>query len=197
MKLRYYIVLLVSFLALSPALAQVPDSIATDEEKDLYYASLPVVTVQHEYRPRYAPLSPKEQQQVWRLIRDVRIVLPYAKKFSAIMMETFEYIETLPNKKEQKAHLALIEDSLLDQYKPLMKKLTLRQGKLLIKLMNRETNSTGYELVKSIYGPFKAFSYNLFASFYGGDLDEHYDPRFNRQDALTERIIYLIEHDML
>ena len=63
--------------------------------------------------------------------------------------------------------------------------------------MDRQSCSTGYDLIKAFYGGFKASMYNLFAGFYGGDLKSKYDPRFNREDALTERIIYLIEHNQL
>lgn len=162
-----------------------------------YYAALPQITVQHHYRLRFAPLTREEQNDNWRQIRDVKKVLPYAKKLTAIMIETYEYLETLPNDRARNRHLDRIESDLVEEYKPIMKKFTLRQGLLLIKLMDRQSCSTGYELIKAFYGGFKASMYNLFAGFYGGDLKSKYDPRFNREDALTERIIYLIEHNQL
>lgn len=113
------------------------------------------------------------------------------------MIETYEYLETLPNDRARNRHLDRIESDLVEEYKPIMKKFTLRQGLLLIKLMDRQSCSTGYELIKAFYGGFKASMYNIFAGFYGGDLKSKYDPRFNREDALTERIIYLIEHNQL
>lgn len=162
-----------------------------------YVYALPNVTVVHHWSPKYAPLTTTEKSDYWRRIRDVKIVLPYAEMISTYIIETYEYLERLPNKRARKKHLKVFEKELMETYKPVMKKLTLRQGKLLIKLVNRETNSTGYEIIKAFYGPFKAFWYGVFAEFYGGDLHVKYDPRYNADDALTERIIYLLQHHLL
>lgn len=162
-----------------------------------YVYALPNVTVVHHWSPKYAPLTPTEKSDYWRRIRDVKIVLPYAEMISTYIIETYEYLERLPNKRARRKHLKVFEKELMETYKPVMKKLTLRQGKLLIKLVNRETNSTGYEIIKAFYGPFKAFWYGAFAEFYGGDLHVKYDPRYNADDALTERIIYLLQHHLL
>lgn len=162
-----------------------------------YVYALPNVTVVHHWSPKYAPLTPTEKSDYWRRIRDVKIVLPYAEMISTYIIETYEYLERLPNKRARRKHLKVFERELMETYKPVMKKLTLRQGKLLIKLVNRETNSTGYEIIKAFYGPFKAFWYGVFAEFYGGDLHVKYDPRYNADDALTERIIYLLQHHLL
>lgn len=162
-----------------------------------YVYALPNVTVVHHWSPKYAPLTPTEKSDYWRRIRDVKIVLPYAEMISTYIIETYEYLERLPNKRARRKHLKVFEKELMETYKPVMKKLTLRQGKLLIKLVNRETNSTGYEIIKAFYGPFKAFWYGVFAEFYGGDLHVKYDPRYNADDALTERIIYLLQHHLL
>lgn len=162
-----------------------------------YVYALPNVTVVHHWSPKYAPLTTTEKSDYWRRIRDVKIVLPYAEMISTYIIETYEYLERLPNKRARRKHLKVFEKELMETYKPVMKKLTLRQGKLLIKLVDRETNSTGYEIIKAFYGPFKAFWYGVFAEFYGGDLHVKYDPRYNADDALTERIIYLLQHHLL
>ena len=88
-----------------------------------YYAALPQITVQHHYRLRFAPLTIEEQNANWRQIRDVKKVLPYAKKLTAIMIETYEYLETLPNDRARDRHLNRIERDLVEEYKPIMKKL--------------------------------------------------------------------------
>ena len=76
-----------------------------------------------------------------------------------------------------------------------MKKLTFAQGKLLIKLVDRQTNSTGYELVKAFMGPFKAGFYQAFAALFGASLKKQYDP--TGEDALTEQIIRQVENGQL
>lgn len=163
----------------------------------LYYAVLPDITVEHRFRPRYVPLSSEEKETYWRRIRDVKKVLPYANMLAQTMIETYEYLETLPNDRARSRHLDCIEDDLMREYKPIMKNLTLRQGELLMKLVCRQTNSSSYDLIKAFYGSFKAGWYNLFAAFFGGNLKVKYDPRYNADDAFTERVVYLYEHDLL
>ncbi|WP_373729943.1 DUF4294 domain-containing protein, partial [Bacteroides heparinolyticus] len=82
-----------------------------------------------------------------------------------------------------------------EQYTPRLKKLTFAQGKLLIKLVDRQTNSTGYELVKAFMGPFKAGFYQTFATLFGASLKKQYDPA--GEDALTERVILMVESGQL
>ena len=78
---------------------------------------------------------------------------------------------------------------------PVMKKLTLSQGKMLIKLIDRECNQTSYELINAFIGKFKAGFYQTFAALFGASLKKEYDP--TGADAEIEEIIYLIDNDML
>ena len=72
------------------------------------------------------------------------------------ILETGAYLETIPTKKERDAHMKRVEKEIWNTYKPRMKKLTFTQGKLLIKLIDRECNSTSYELVQAFLGPVRA-----------------------------------------
>ena len=104
------------------------------------------------------------------------------------------------SKSERYAYWRRVRDvkkELVKEYTPRMKDLTLGQGLLLIKLVNRETGSTGYEIVKAIYGGFTATWYNAFAKLYGGNLDMKFDPEHVEDDAVTERIIYLWRNGLL
>ena len=76
-----------------------------------------------------------------------------------------------------------------------MKKMTFAQGKLLIKLINRETSSSSYELVKAFIGPFKAGFYQTFAALFGASLKKEYHPE--DEDQLTERVVLLVESGQL
>ena len=195
------LLVLLSGKAFAASYTIMPDSVVSNPHgagfDTTYMFALPNVTVVHRWPPKYAPFTDQEQSTYWRRIRDVKIVLPYAEMISSYIIETYEYLEQLPNNRARRKHLKVFEKELMETYKPIMKKLTLRQGKLLIKLVNRETNSTGYEIIKAFYGSFKAFWYSAFAEFYGGDLNVRYDPRYNADDALTERVIYLLRHHML
>ena len=88
-----------------------------------------------------------------------------------------------------------VEKGLKEQYTPRMKKLSFSQGKLLIKLVDRQTHSTSYELVKAFMGPFKAGFYQTFAALFGASLKKQYDP--TGDDALTERVILMVESGQL
>lgn len=137
----------------------------------------------------------KERREYNKLVRDVKRTLPYAKMVYETLIETYEYIETLPDDKTKNAHLKRMEKELFKQYKPELKKLTLSQGKLLIKLIDRECNQSSYRLVGAFLGKFRAGFWNLFAGMLGASLKTEYDP--NGKDAITERVVLLVEHGMI
>ena len=133
----------------------------------------------------------KQQQQYKRLVRNVKKTLPIAKEVNRAIIETYEFLQTLPDDKTKQKHLQAVEKSVKEQYTPRMKKLTLSQGKLLIKLINRETDSSSYELVKAFLGPFKAGFYQAFAAIFGASLKKEYHP--DEEDAMVEQIVLLVE----
>ena len=146
----------------------------------------------------YPPLKFKNKRQERRynkLVRDVKIVLPIAKEVNQIVIETYEYIQTLPEGKARQRHLKAVEKGLKAQYMPRMRKLTFSQGKLLIKLIDRQTSSTSYELVKAFLGSFRAAFYQAFAAMFGASLKKEYDAEGD--DRLTERVITLVENGQL
>lgn len=133
----------------------------------------------------------KQRQQYNRLVYNVKKVLPIAKECHDIIIETYEYLQTLPDKKARDEHLKLVEEDIKRTYTPRMKKLTYSQGKLLIKLVDRECNSTSYGLIQAILGPVKAGFYQAFAWLYGASLKKQYDPK--GKDRLTERVVRMVE----
>ena len=92
-------------------------------------------------------------------------------------------------------NLGFIRKDIYEKYKPRMKKLTFSQGKLLIKLINRECNSTSFDLVNAFMGPIRAGFWQAFAWAYGASLTKKYDP--NGVDRLTERIVLQVEAGQL
>ncbi|MCI5581757.1 MAG: DUF4294 domain-containing protein [Phocaeicola plebeius] len=155
------------------------------------YITLPNVIVY----PKLKFKSKKQENNYWRLVRDVKKTLPLAKEIKNAVIETYEYMETLPNKKAKDKHIKEVEKGLKKQYTARLKKLTFRQGKLLIKLVDRECNQSSYELVKAFMGPFKAGFYQAFASLFGASLKKEYDP--DNDDKLVERVIELVENGQL
>lgn len=130
-----------------------------------------------------------------RLVYNVKKVLPIAKEVKRIIIETGDYLETLPNKKARDEHMKLVERSIKKEYTPRMKKLTYSQGKLLIRLVYRECNSSSYELINGFLGPIRAGFYQAFAWVFGASLKKRYDP--NGVDRLTERIVLQVEAGQL
>ncbi|MDD6436461.1 MAG: DUF4294 domain-containing protein [Prevotella sp.] len=130
-----------------------------------------------------------------RLVYNVKKVLPIAKEVNRIVLETYEVLETLPNKKAKDEHMKVVEKEIKKEYTPRMKKLTYQQGKLLIKLVYRECNSSSYQLIQAFLGPVKAGFYQAFAWVFGASLTKKYDPE--GVDRLTERVVLQVESGQL
>lgn len=137
----------------------------------------------------------KERREYYKLVRNVKKVYPIAREINRTILETYEYLQTLPNEKARQRHIKKVEKGLKEQYTPRMKKLTFAQGKLLIKLVDRQSNQTSFELVKAFMGPFKAGFYQTFAALFGASLKKEYDP--TGEDKLTERVILLVENGQI
>lgn len=148
----------------------------------------------------YPPLkfkNRKEEEFYWRTVRDVRRTLPYAKLISETLIETYEYIETFATKKEREAYLKRMEKELFEQYKPVFKKFSRRQARVLVKLIQRETNQSGYDIVKAFLGTFRAAFWQGFGKLFGVSLKSDYNPARNKDDATLDRIATGIEQGWL
>jgi hypothetical protein len=164
---------------------------------DLYDGdTIPVIHLPNVYI--YNPPEFKNRRQerfYWRTVRDIKKTLPIAREVRGIIIETYEYLLTIPEEKAREAHLSAVEKGMLEQYTPQMKKLTFNQGKMLIKLVDRECQQTGYELIKVFMGSFKANFYQAFAALFGASLKKEYDPEL--EDAEIEEIIFWIDNGAL
>ena len=139
----------------------------------------------------------KEEEFYWRTVRDVRKTLPYAKLAFSTLCETYEYIQTIPDKKAREKHLKTLEKDIFEQYKPVVKKMTKNQGKIMLKLINRETDQTSFNIVKAFLGSFRAGFWQTFGRFFGMNMKAGFHPDKNREDAIIERIACLIEQGAL
>ena len=133
----------------------------------------------------------KQRAAYNRLVANVKKVLPIAKEVNRIIIETYEYLQTLPDKRARDEHLKLVEKSIRKEYTPRMKKLSYQQGKLLIKLVYRECNSSSYQLIQAFLGPIRAGFYQAFAALFGASLTKKYEPE--GIDRLTERVVLMVE----
>ncbi len=141
--------------------------------------------------PKLTFKDEKQRQAYNRLVANIKKVLPIAKEVNSIIVETYEYLQTLPDKKSKDEHMKRVEKGIRKEYTPRMKKLTYSQGKLLIKLVYRECNSSSYQLIQAFLGPIRAGFYQAFASLFGASLTKKYDPE--GVDKFTERIVRQVE----
>lgn len=135
--------------------------------------------------------SPSQAKKYYKIANNIKKVYPLACEIQKTVNRTIAHMDSLPTKKEKDAYLKQQEKDLKAEYYPKLKKLSFAQGKLLIKLIDRQCDMTGYELIKKYMGGFKAGFYNAFASLFGASLKKEYDPDVD--DRLTERAILLIE----
>ncbi|WP_321520172.1 DUF4294 domain-containing protein [uncultured Bacteroides sp.] len=158
--------------------------------------TIPFVQLRNIYI--YPPLkfkTQKEWQDYYRLVYNVKKIVPLSIMIHNTIIETYEYIQTLPNEKAKKAHLKRVEKGLKDQYTAQLKRLSYTQGKLLIKLIDRECNQSSYEIIKVFMGSFRAGFYQTFASLFGVSLKKEYNA--GKDDSLTERVITLAENGQI
>jgi len=154
--------------------------------------SIPYVELNNVYiYPTTHFTSARERKVYNRLVINVKKVLPIAKECNKIIIETYQYLETLPTQKAREEHMKRVEEAIKKEYTPRMKKLTYAQGKLLIKLVHRECNSSSYQLIQAFLGPVKAGFYQAFAWVFGASLKKEYEPETT--DRLTERVVRMVE----
>lgn len=137
----------------------------------------------------------KERERYNRLVANVKRLLPIAKMAKYTIIETYDYVSTLKTKKEREAHIRAVEEELRHQYTPILKKLTRSQGRLLVKLIDRECNQTGYNIAKAFVGTFRANMYQTIAFCFGQSLNKKYDPEGD--DRFTERVVRMVESGQL
>lgn len=141
-------------------------------------------------------LTEMEIRKNQKLIRNVKKMLPYAKIGKQRLDILEKEIAGLP-KKERKAAIKAAEKNLLADFSDELKECTISQGKVLLKLIDRETGRTSYVLVDELRGKIRAGFYQAFARLFGYNLKAGYDPKNNKDDNLMERIVLSVEHGRL
>jgi len=144
-------------------------------------------------RPTSAKKFPFNRYQ--RLIYNLKKVYPYALVIRAKLNEANNQLAGLPDERERKKYLRQFEKNLFGEYEDDVRDMTITQGKLLIKLIDRETQNTSYILIRQYRGSFSAAFWQGIARIFGTNLKEEYDPFGD--DALMERILIEIESGRL
>ena len=125
------------------------------------------------------------------MIRNIKKAYPYARLAGKELKELDDHLARLDNEKEQKAYINQAEKEIMDQFEKEVKKLTVTQGIILVKLIDRETGRTSYQVIKELKGGFTAFFWQGIARIFGNNLKTEYDP--DNQDKIMEDIVLGIE----
>ena len=132
-----------------------------------------------------------------RLANNVKKVYPYAKLAGAKMQEYDSILANINDKTERNRLMKQAEKEITDQYTEELKNLTITQGLILVRLIDRETGNTTYQVVQELRGKFRAFFYQGFARLWGYNLKEKYDPHNNPEDDEIETIMTLLERGVI
>ncbi|MCL2328551.1 MAG: DUF4294 domain-containing protein [Bacteroidetes bacterium] len=154
--------------------------------------TLPVNRIQTVYV--FPPLkfkNKKEEIEYNRLMRDVKKMYPYSKLAKSTLNDIKTAVETMPEGKQRDKYVKQMENDLVKAYSAELKACTMRQGRILLKLVDREVNQTSYEIIKELRGSFSAAMWQGVARLFGETLKTEYDAV--GEDAYIEYIVCMIE----
>lgn len=145
--------------------------------------------------PVYKFNRPLDMRRYERLVRAVKKVYPIAKKAREEMQSMEDEMCRLPTKAAQRQYVKGIEERIKQEYTPVLKRMTRYEGKILVKLIDRETEYTAYEIVKDFRGGFVAGFWQGIARIFGQNLKTEYDR--DGEDRMIEQIVFYYEAGML
>jgi len=185
LKRLWYIVLLVA--ASMPVFAGNVYSLHVSNGDTLYESTLPEYIVFPTLRFK----NKRQEKFYWRTVRDVKKCLPYAKMITQDMAYADEELAKLPDDKARRKWWRAFERHLFKKYEKDFRGMYASQGLMLMKLMDRETNRTSYDLIKQYKGKSVANFWQFIAKLFKNDLKEEYDAE--DKDRIIERVIILVE----
>jgi hypothetical protein len=145
--------------------------------------------------PKWKFRNKHERKKYSKFVRNIKVTLPYARLAAHKLEIINARLAEIDNEKERKQYLKVAEKELFNEFEKPLRKLTFSQGRMLIKLIDRETGDTSYDLIKEYKGGFSAFFWQSLARLFGSNLKAEYDA--DRDDRMIEHIIILIDNGML
>ena len=191
-KGRYILLLILAFVALNL-------SAQSRRQSAIWHSEWVVengdsVAVYHLTPVRKYARKP-DMRRYARLVKAVKRVYPLAQEAKSLMATMETELLALPTKKQQKMYIKGIEKRLVREYTPVLKKMTIYDGAVLLKLIDRQTDDTAYEIIKEFRGGFEAGLWQALAKLFGNNLKTNYDP--DKDDILLEQIVLLYEKGLL
>lgn len=157
-----------------------------EKEDTIYVVNLNTINIEAEGPDYLANL-----QAYYRLRFNVIKVYPYARLAAVKLNEMNTKLASLPNERERKRYRNQVEEQVRKDFEDQVKKLSINQGNVLIKLIDRETGQSSFALIKELKGTFNAFFAQGLAKLFGHDLNDRYDP--TGTDKTIESIVRQIE----
>jgi len=146
-------------------------------------------------QPKVKIATTRDMRQYRRLVYNVKRVYPYAKLAGARFAEVSAHMDSLETRKEQREYIKQIEKEILEKYQEDLKDLTITQGRILIKLIDRETSETSYNVVKELRGSFQAAFWQAVARIFGSNLKTEFGDE--AEDKMINDIMVMIERGLL
>jgi hypothetical protein len=145
--------------------------------------------------PENKTMTRSEQKHYTKLIYNVKKVYPYAKLAGNEYALVEEDLLNLKTDKERREYVRQLEDTLMSKYEDELKNLTITQGRILLKLVDREIGETSYDILKELKGTVTAVFWQTLARIFGNNLKSGFDPE--GEDKLLNDILIQIDSGML
>ena len=145
--------------------------------------------------PKMVFKNKKQERFYWKTVRDVKKTLPFAKELAKEMQVADHQLALLPDEKARRKWWKQHEKYLFQKYENDFRRMTASQGQMLMKLMDRESDRTSYDIIKHYRGKASANFWQFVAKLFKNDLKEEYDA--DDKDRIVERVINLVEAGML
>ncbi len=157
--------------------------------------TIPIILLRNVYcfnRKHFT--SQRREQKYWKMVNDVKKTLPIAKEARRLLVASYDSMQVMDHK-TQKKYFKSLEKELLKQYKPQLKRLNYRQGKLLVRLIDRECNTTSYKIIREYLGRSKAWFWQSFGLLFGVSLKGKWEP--DGKDKELEDICLQVEQGLI
>lgn len=190
---RYWIIILLCIVSIHCSAEWIVDSVMLQVNKtDTFY----LARMQDVYvYPKMVFKNKKQERFYWRTVRDVKKTLPFAKELTREMQVADQQLALLPDDKARRKWWRQYEKYLFKKYETSFRGMTASQGQMLMKLMDRESDRTSYEIIKHYRGKASANFWQFVAKLFKNDLKEEYDA--DDKDRIVERVINLVEAGQL
>ncbi len=190
-----FLIILITLFAAKAGIAQKDVALKEITEDDTLLIASTLKPVDIISKKRFNSWA--EEAEFIKLRRYVTAVYPYAKMAGALHQQINGDLENIDKKRKKNKYLKVKEHELKEQFEDKLKNLTVNQGKVLIKLINRETGNNCYQLIKDLKSPAAAFFWNMWAKKYDYNLKEPYVAEENQDLEMIVRLIEMQDEDSL